>query len=870
MKTLEQLFFLDQQYNKKTKKIALFSLSLLILLGIGIVAILHKNAGNPLDLFVLLLGVIPILIAIGFNYAEKTEIAGAIIGAALAIIFTILASIGQGVYDIGTMAYPAILIIASLFLKRNTVFFLTGLVILCNGWLVFGAMYGIYQPNYPMESFFRQFIIISIILLTTMFAVHILSNTVRHSLVTAQNELQERRKIEQALREAETMYRALVEQTSVATYRDEADEKAKALYISPQIENILGYSKDEWQENPYLWESLLHPDDHAEIMKDIQGYIKSGEKSITEYRLRTKDKGWIWVRDESVVVKDKSGVPKYVQGVLIDITDKKLADQKIKQRELILSAVAEITQLLFRSTNWKQEIDAILGLLGRAADASHVYLYENHRDPEGVLLSSQTHEWVAPGFASDIADPATQNLRLEKTDANKDWFDKLSKGEYFYGNRREHDEFFKSIISTPDLIALLEVPVFWNGEWQGIIGFDHYIEDKPWSQGELDALIAAAGILSTAIERQIKENNLRASEERFNLAFRHTYVSMAIVRTSDHRILEVNDSFSKVTGYPLDEAIGKRAGRDLDIWFDQKDRNYIIASLTTQGFVDEYKAKFRRKNGDVGTGLLYAVNVMIASEACQLYSFVDISDIDQLLDELKTKNDELQAFTYTVSHDLKAPLVTISGFMGYLEQDARSGDIERLNKDILRINESISKMQRLLDELLELSRIGRMANPPEDVAFDEIVQEALRLVEGRLKEKQVQVKVDADLPKIYGDRARIVQVVQNLVDNAAKYFGEQKKPTIRIGYQEDDGKPVFFVRDNGRGIESEHFERVFGLFNKLEANSEGTGIGLALAKRIIEVHNGKIWVESKGLGKGSTFYFTLAERPHDEAQNDEE
>ena len=344
---------------------------------------------------------------------------------------------------------------------------------------------------------------------------------------------------------------------------------------------------------------------------------------------------------------------------------------------------------------------------------------------------------------------------------------------------------------------------------------------------------------------------------------------MAIVRTSDHRILEVNDSFSKVTGYPLDEAIGKRAGRDLDIWLDQKDRNHIIGSLTSQGFVDEYKAKFRRKNGDIGTGLLYAVNVMIAGEACQLYSFVDISDIDQLLDELKAKNDELQAFTYTVSHDLKAPLVTISGFMGYLEQDARSGDIERMNKDILRINESISKMRRLLDELLELSRIGRMANPPEDVSFGEIVQEALRLVEGRLKEKQVQVKVDANLPSVYGDRARLIQVVQNLIDNAAKFFGEQQSPTIRIGCQDDEGKIIFFVSDNGRGIEPEHFERVFGLFNKLEASSEGTGIGLALVKRIIEVHNGKIWVESKGLGEGSTFYFTLADHPHDEVNSHE-
>ena len=853
MKIFDDFFLLDHNANKQSIKWALYIFSILIICGLVVVSFVQFNAGATRDGQALAISILPILVALGFAYLEKLELAGGIIAVSLIITITILATLGQGIYDIGVMAYPAILIISSLILKRNTTIYLTGLILLCNGWLVFGATNDLYQPIYPEQTFTRQFTINSLILLFTMAAVYMLSKTIHSSL----KDLQER----EALREAERMYRALVEQTSVATYRDEANESAKTIYISPQIEILLGYSKDEWKENPYLWESRLHPDDHTDIMNNIKSYLNTGEKSITEYRLRTKDQRWIWVLDESVVVKDKNGTPEYVQGVLIDITEKKLIERKVKQRELILSAVAEITQLLLKATDWRQEIDTILGLLGKVAGASHVYIFENHRGADRTKLSSLTYEWVAPGYLTEIDDPSTQNYPIERTEANKDWFDKLTNGKHFYGNKFEHEEFFKVEISSLELVSMLEVPIFWNGEWHGIIGFDHYEDVKPWSQGEVDALVAAAGILGTAIERQIKEASLSASEEKFNLAFQHTYVSMAIVRTSDHRIMEVNNSFCKVLGYALHEVIGKRAGRDLDIWLDQKDRNFIIDALTNQGVVDEYKAKFRRKNGDIGTGLLYAVNVMIADEACQLYSFVDISDIDQLLDELKSKNDELQAFTYTVSHDLKAPLVTISGFMGYLEQDARSGDIERMNKDMLRISESISKMQRLLDELLELSRIGRMANPPEDVSFEEIVRDALRLVEGRLKEKQVQVKVDADLPTIYGDRARIIQVVQNLVDNAAKFLGEQKNPTIRIGCKEDEGRPVFFVRDNGKGIEPEHFERVFGLFNKLESSTEGTGIGLALVKRIVEVHGGKIWVESDGLGEGATFLFTLENTP---------
>ena len=272
--------------------------------------------------------------------------------------------------------------------------------------------------------------------------------------------------------------------------------------------------------------------------------------------------------------------------------------------------------------------------------------------------------------------------------------------------------------------------------------------------------------------------------------------------------------------------------------------------------MDEYKTGFRAKNGDIRTGLLSVIKIQFAAEQCLLYTVFDISNIEELVNELKAKNDELQAFTYTVSHDLKAPLVTISGFLGYLEQDTKSGNLIRVSQDIQRINDAVAKMQRLLNELLELSRIGRLTNTPEVVPFKEIVDEALSLVEGELQQNQVEVKIEADLPSIFGDRARLVQVVQNLVENAAKFKGSQLKPLIEIGMHSNDER-IFYVRDNGLGIEPVYHDRIFGLFNKLDASSEGTGIGLALVRRIIEYHGGRIWVESEGLGKGSVFFFTL-------------
>jgi signal transduction histidine kinase len=234
---------------------------------------------------------------------------------------------------------------------------------------------------------------------------------------------------------------------------------------------------------------------------------------------------------------------------------------------------------------------------------------------------------------------------------------------------------------------------------------------------------------------------------------------------------------------------------------------------------------------------------------------------EKLINELEGKNSELERFTYTVSHDLKSPLITIKGFLGFLEQDALSGNAVRLKADIQRIASATDKMQSLLSELLDLSRVGRLANPYENINFEELVREAVELVYGRIHSAGIYVSIQENLPSVHGDRQRLVEVIQNLIDNAAKFMGDQAHPRIEIGlHGYEDKKPVFYVMDNGIGIESIHHDRIFGLFNKLDASSEGTGIGLALVKRIIEVHGGRIWIKSE-MGKGTTFFFTLQPEP---------
>ncbi len=224
--------------------------------------------------------------------------------------------------------------------------------------------------------------------------------------------------------------------------------------------------------------------------------------------------------------------------------------------------------------------------------------------------------------------------------------------------------------------------------------------------------------------------------------------------------------------------------------------------------------------------------------------------------ELENKNAELERFAYTASHDLKTPLVTIKGFVGLLNRDLDAGDLKRGAQDIEKINQAADTMGRLLEELLELSRIGRVVGDLVTCSLTSIARQAVQMAEARIFEMNAEVTIE-EMPEVSVDRMRLVEVYQNLVDNALKFMGNQSSPKIHIGVSEKDGQRCFYVRDNGIGIAAEYHDLVFGLFERLSMDVDGTGVGLALVKRIIEVHGGDVWVESGGPDLGSTIFFTL-------------
>jgi len=420
-------------------------------------------------------------------------------------------------------------------------------------------------------------------------------------------------------------------------------------------------------------------------------------------------------------------------------------------------------------------------------------------------------------------------------------------------------EDIKTLESNQDVLGSEIRTYAKNGEirWERV--FAHPI----WNEEE-NRLAGIVGAVQDITEQKLAEQKLQETLHQQE-AILNNIPDMAWLKDLDSRYIAVNEQFLHVSGVPKEAIIGKT---DLEIWdkpfaeMYRKDDLEVIQSgvrktveeLQKDGNGREYwvettKTPIRNQRGDVigTTGIARDISERKTTEM----------ERERFITELAAKNAELERFTYTVSHDLKSPLVTITGFLGYLDQDARAGKFDTFTRDMNRIRQAVDKMQTLLNDLLELSRIGRIINEPIETDFGSIVRDTLALLNGAIAARNVNIVFTDEGQKVFGDRVRLLEVIQNLVENAIKFMGEQSQPEIQIGsIKNEQGKQVFYVRDNGIGIEQQYQDRIFGLFNKLDTNTEGTGIGLTLVKRIIEVHNGEIWLESEP-GKGTTFFFTL-------------
>jgi PAS domain S-box-containing protein len=385
--------------------------------------------------------------------------------------------------------------------------------------------------------------------------------------------------------------------------------------------------------------------------------------------------------------------------------------------------------------------------------------------------------------------------------------------------------------------------------------------------GEQCAICVATDI--TELRRA--EAALRDSEEKFSKAFRAS-PDMVTINTLGHDgiFLDVNDSFTRVTGYTREEVIG-RSSIEVGTWVKKEDNDRIAKMLMEQGRVSNQESEFRIKSGEIRVWLFSAESINIGGEQCVICVTTDITELRRAEEKLKqalvnlehannqlaATNKELETFSYSVSHDLRSPLRTIDGFSQALLEDYLDKLDEQGQDYLSRLRAASQKMGELIDGLLKLSRLTRSDMHKEKVDLSALAEEITTRLQETQPERQAEFIISRGLTAS-GDRQLLRALLENLLGNAWKFTGKRPQARIEFGATHNGDKKVYFVRDNGAGFDMTYADKLFGAFQRLHETTEfpGTGIGLATVQRIINRHGGSVWAEG-AVGKGATFYFTL-------------
>jgi PAS domain S-box-containing protein len=379
----------------------------------------------------------------------------------------------------------------------------------------------------------------------------------------------------------------------------------------------------------------------------------------------------------------------------------------------------------------------------------------------------------------------------------------------------------------------------------------------------------------TERERALEE--LRDSEQQVQAVFSAGPTGIVVTSHEDGRLIDANEAFVGLFGVERANAVGKHAV-ELGMFLDDEVRTGLEDEVLSTGRIKDREIQIRTQRAGMRTVLLAGAPLERAGEPCFVWTITDISERKALEDELQdltvdlerrveertaelgASNAELEAFSYSVSHDLRAPLRHISGFAGMLAADYGDALGEQGRVYIEKLTRSVREMGTLIDELLEFSRAGRVELSLVRVDMGELVQEVRETLEGSSEGRDIEWNVAA-LPEVWGDRTMLRQVWENLLGNAIKYTRLRERAQIAIEARETPAEHEFTVRDNGIGFEMKYADKLFGVFQRLQADPrfEGVGIGLANVRRVVVRHGGRTWAEGE-LDVGAVFGFTLPRR----------
>lgn len=554
----------------------------------------------------------------------------------------------------------------------------------------------------------------------------------------------------------------------------------------------------------------------------VQRALRGEREKNAEYILRRKDTGETWIGSYSFApICDANGT---IVGSVVagrDITESKQAEEALKISE-------ERYRNIFES--------AVIGIY--------------RSTPEGKIILANSTLVKLLGFDS-FEELAKRNLEREG-----------------YGKEGQRNKFRKSIEKNGSVIGFEAV-------WKTKDGKSVFVNENARAFYDNNGkVIYYEGTIEDITERKKMESTLRESEEKFRKVFLTNPDSITINCLDSGMYVSVNNGFTQIFEYSEDEILGKTS-LEINMWHNPADRKRFVHGLKTQGIVENFEAKLCTKSGKISDTLVSATIIELEGVPHILSTTKDITDrkraeeeirklnetleqrVEARTTELLEANKELEAFSYSVSHDLRAPLRHINGFVDLLTEKYNDLLPDKGKHYLQTIVDASRHMGTLIDDLLQFSRTGRQEMQQTNLDMNIILQEVLKLITHDIGERKIEWNI-AVLPIINGDHALLRMVWYNLLSNAVKFTRDRELALIQIGFLEEEMEYTFYIRDNGAGFDMNYVHKLFGVFQRLHSKQEfeGTGIGLANVRRIIQKHGGRTWAESQS-DQGAIFYFTI-------------
>ncbi|MEO1052061.1 MAG: PAS domain S-box protein [Bacteroidota bacterium] len=659
--------------------------------------------------------------------------------------------------------------------------------------------------------------------------------------------------------------------------------------ITENVKQVLGYEVEDCVNVPGFLVDNIHFQDASRVKKEL-GKLHGKKQETLEFRFKNKNGQYLWLQDKVKVILDPQGGEIEVIGYLQDITERKKAELALKiANETLEIKVEERTKALINKSIALENFSTALKFL-------HKINTQKYADIDELFSSYLRYGCKILGMQEGlITELVDDQLKFKKViSANSPTFESgtvidvdmalcknaiIEEATVFYTDIAQHPE-VKQLPAHQEysIASYLGTPIRVNDSVFGSLGFISK-DSKGWSfqQYELEIIEMMAKNIGNAIATHLEEEKRKVAEKELKDS-RNLYLTLAqnipssavFLFDKDLKYLLAVGQALQEQGFDGSEMIGKTifdvlptksANRLAKYYQSALDGNEQKLSIHHKGkSYETFFLPIKNDNDKVFAGMVVSRDVTERKVSDAKIRNLN-KQLKQKINQLQSINNELESFSYSVSHDLRAPLRAIDGFSKILLEDYAE-KVDEEGKRLLKIlSKNSQKMGALIDDLLSFSRMSRQEKYNSKFNIGGLFQDVFN--ELKFQKGAINHAFEiGDMPDITADKNMMRLVITNLLGNAIKFTATQPKPAITVNHYLENQKNIFYVKDNGVGFNDKYSHKLFGVFQRLHSDEEfeGTGVGLALVNRIIRRHDGKVWASSQ-LGQGATFYFSLPKMP---------